>query len=90
MALVVLFPVGKEVSADAYIDFCQANSPDPGSIWYPKDVFDRHGQRVSAYLGPMGNAGAGWPESEGGPAARADGVLSSTFDRPIDPEEEEG
>lgn len=88
MSLVVLFPVGKEASCDSYIDFCQANSPDPGSTWYPKNVTDRHGQRVSAYLGPDGNAGGGWPEPEGGPEARADGVLSTTFDRPIDPEEQ--
>jgi hypothetical protein len=76
----VVFPVGKEASADDYLAFCNANNPDVGSDWYPNDRVDAYGQRVVAYLGPTGFDwnGAPYPEPSGGPAARADGVLSST------------
>ena len=87
MSLVVLFPVGKETSANDYCDFCDFNNPDPGATqWYPRDRTDRHGQRVVGYLGPGGFTWTGepFPEPEGGEEARADGVLSDTVDWPIE------
>lgn len=87
MSLVVLFPAGKEASADAYLTWCNSHNPDttPGAIWYMPDRVDAHGQRVVGYLGPgfMWN-GEDFPEPVGGPAARADGVLSTTVDWPIE------
>jgi len=85
MSIVVLFPAGKSASADAYLAFCNANNPDttPGAIWYLPDRVDAHGQRVVGFLGPLGEWNGGdWPEPEGGAAARADGVLSTTVDWP--------
>lgn len=86
MSLVVIFPVGKEASADSYLAFCNANNPDttPGAIWYFPDRVDKYGQRVVAYLGPGGFIwnGEPYPEPEGGEEARADGVLSSTVEWP--------
>jgi len=87
MSLVVLFPVGKETSADGYCDFCDLNNPDTESTqWYPRDRVDVHGQRVVGYLGPLGFIwnGEPFPEPEGGEEARADGVLSTTVDWPIE------
>jgi hypothetical protein len=86
MSLLVIFPVGKEVEADAYLAFCNANNPDdtPGAAWYT-ERFDKHGQRVVGYLGPGGQWNGGdWPEPEGGEAARADGVLSGMAEWPVE------
>lgn len=82
----VVFPLSKAASATAYLEFCNANSPDttPGAIWDVPDKVDRHGQRVVGYLGPSGfdwNS-TPFPEPEGGVIARADGVLSSTVEWP--------
>jgi len=85
MSLVVLFPVGKEDSADAYCDFCDLNNPDTEATeWYPRTRVDVHGQRVVGYLGPGGLIwnGEPFPEPDGGEAVRVDGVLSSTVDWP--------
>lgn len=84
MSLVVIFPVGKEASADAYLAFCNANNPDAGSF-YPADRVDRWGQRVVGYLGPGGFIwnGEPYPEPEGGEAARADGVLNANVEWPL-------
>jgi hypothetical protein len=83
MSLVVIYALGQEAAADAYLAFCNANNPDasPGAQWYPPDWKDRHGQRVVGYLGPDGQWNAGdWPEPEGGEAARGPGVLQDGFD----------
>lgn len=83
MSDVVIFPVGKEDEADAYIDFCNLNNPDEGN-WYPNNRVDKYGQRVVAYLGPTGFIwnGQPFPEPEGGPEARADGVLNGNVEWP--------
>jgi hypothetical protein len=86
-SLVVIFPVGKETSADGYLDFVNTNNPDSGDFY---DVrFDRHGQRVVAYMGPGGFVwnSEPYPEPEGGEEARADGVLQEGYDAVIDPED---
>lgn len=92
MGVVVIFPVGKESEADAYLAFVNANNPDEGDFYDVK--VDRHGQRVVGYLGPEGFTWMGqpYPEPEGGEAARADGVLADSVEWPEDPplEEPEG
>lgn len=87
MSLVVIFPVGKETEADAYLAWCNTNCPDPP--WYPPGRVDAYGQRVVGYLGPGGYIwnGEPFPEPEGGEAARADGVLQEGFDPYVEPEE---
>lgn len=84
MSTLVIFPVGKEASADAYLAFCNTNNPDVGQPFY-NERFDRWGQRVVAYLGPTGFLwnSLPFPEPVGGPAARADGVLSDTVEWPV-------
>jgi len=84
MSDVVIFPKGKEASADAYLAFCNAHNPDTTGTWYRPDAEDKYGQRVVGYLGPTGFIW-NWqpfPEPEGGPAARADGILSSNVEWP--------
>lgn len=94
MALIVVFPPGKEVDAQAYADWTNTAflniSSNPNAIFTAGPRADKHGQWVVAYLGPKGNAGAGWPEPGGGPAMRADGVLATGVEWPEEPEEEEG
>lgn len=86
MSLVVIFPVGKEAEADAYLSWCNIHNPDttPGAVWYLPNRFDKYGQRVVGYLGPGGFLwdGEPFPEPEGGEAMRADGVLSATVEWP--------
>jgi hypothetical protein len=89
MSDVVIFPVGKEASADAYLTWCNANNPDvTADQWYGDDVVDKYGQRVVGYLGPTGFIwnNAPYPEPAGGPAMRADGTLNSKVEWP--PEED--
>jgi len=86
MSVLIVFPFGKEASADSYIDFCEAHDPaaGPGVNWYPRDIVDIYGQRVVGYLGPTGymwNAEP-FPEPEGGPEARADGVMNANVEWP--------
>lgn len=83
----VIFPAGKQASAQAYLTWCNARNPDttPGAVWslLKNDAF---GQWVVAYLGPPWvYAGAEVPEPAGGPAMRADGVL---HDRAVWPNED--
>jgi hypothetical protein len=88
MSIVVIFPVGKEASADAYLAWCNIHNPDlpyePNAIWYWPDRVDKYGQRVVAYLGPGGRLDI-TEEPEGGETLRADGVLQEGYDMP--PEE---
>lgn len=89
MSDVVIFPVGKEDEADAYLAFCNTHNPDvSASNWYYPDIVDKYGQRVVAYLGPTGFIwnGAPFPEPVGGPAARADGVLNGNVEWPEEDE----
>jgi len=81
---VVVFPVGKESSAMAYLTFCNANNPDAPSPWYPNDRFDKYGQQVIGHLGPTGFDwnGQPFPEPVGGEEARVDGVLSTNVEWP--------
>ena len=83
MSDVVIFPVGKEASADAYLAFCEQNNPDNGSWSSPTQV-DKYGQRVVAYLGPTGFTwnNEPFPEPAGGVEARADGTLNSSVEWP--------
>jgi hypothetical protein len=83
MSLVVLYAVGQESAADAYLAFCNLNNPDttPEATWYPDDWTDRYGQRVVGYLGPGGQWNGGdWPEPSGGVEARGPGVLQDGYD----------
>lgn len=85
MSDVVIFPVGKEASADSYLAFCNANYPDTDSDeFYASDRVDKYGQRVVGYLGPTGYIwnGEPFPEPAGGPAARADGTLNASVEWP--------
>ena len=85
MSLLVVFPVGQEAAADAYLDFCNLNTPDTSSDFYVNDRVDVHGQRVVAYMGPGGFIwnGEPFPEPLGGEEARSAGVLSSTVVWPL-------
>lgn len=87
MSLVVLFPVGKEAYADAYLGFCNANNPDnsPNTVWYLATAIDKYGQRVVAYMGPGGFVwnGEPFPEPDGGAEARSEGVLSNAVEWPV-------
>lgn len=83
MSDVVIFPKGKEASADAYLAFCNANLPMAGTWGNPLSV-DKYGQRVVPYLGPTGFTW-NWlpfPEPAGGVAARADGTLNASVEWP--------
>lgn len=92
-ALLVVFPVGKDTEADAYMDFCDLHNPDtdPNAPWDTPGRRDRHGQRVVGFLGPEGQWNSGnYPEPAGGAEARASGVLSANVEWPTEEEEEEG
>lgn len=90
MPAAVVFPVGKEDAADAYLDFCNLNNPDttPGSVWYLPTRVDAHGQRVVGYLGPEGFTwnSLPFPEPEGGPEARSEGVIVDHVEWPVEEE----
>lgn len=81
--LVVAFPVSKESSADAYLAFVNDVNNCPEQPFYGIR-YDKHGQRIVAYLGPEGFTwnDLPFPEPVGGPAARADGVLVGTVEWP--------
>jgi hypothetical protein len=77
MGDIVIFPIGKEAEADAYLAFCNEKNPDVGKEFYPADKVDTFGQRVVGFLGETGFIWEGkpFPEPEGGVKARQDGVL---------------
>ena len=84
----VVFPVGKEAEADAYLAWCKVNNPDPtpGADWVPHMPTDKYGQRAVPFLGPTGLIwyGAPFPEPAGGAALRADGVLVPDIEWPVE------
>jgi hypothetical protein len=83
--MIVIFPVGQEARADAYLAFCNAHNPDdtPNAVWYSPTAIDRLGRRVVGYLGPGGSWNGGdIEEPEGGPAARAGGTLAEAVEWP--------
>lgn len=83
MSLSVIFPVGNDTEADAYLDHLNQNDPDPtpGALWAILR-YDRHGQPVVPYLGPGGHAGGEYAEPEGAEELRASGVLAPAVDWP--------
>lgn len=89
MADAVVFPVGKEAEALSYLAWCNQNSPDAPDPWYANNKFDKYGRQVIGYLGPTGFVynNQPYPEPEGGPEARADGVLVSDVEWPTIDEE---
>jgi len=90
MSKCVIFPEGKQAEALAYAawtnDRFEILAPGQGIFAYVEGARpDRHGQWVTSFLGPDFKwMGAEVPEPEGGPAARADGVIAA----PEWPEEE--
>lgn len=83
MSLMVIFPVGADADAEAYLAHLNANNPDPtpGALWAVLRQ-DRHGQPVVPYLGPGGHAGGQNEEPEGAEELRASGVLAPAVDWP--------
>ncbi len=81
--LVVIFPVGKESSADGYLNFVNDPANCPLVPFYGVR-YDKYGQRVVGYLGPEGfdYNGEPFPEPAGGVEARADGTLNASVDWP--------
>jgi len=86
MSIVVIFAIGQEDAADAYLSFVNAQAPDPP---FDSIRFDKWGQRVVGYLGPGGYVwnSEPYPEPEGGVAARSVGVLQDGYDQPEEEEE---
>ena len=83
MSLVVIFPIGADASADAYLSFVNDPANCPDAPFY--DVrLDKYGRRVVGYLGPGGYSWNGSPfhEPVGGVEARAGGALSDNVDWP--------
>jgi hypothetical protein len=79
---IVIFPVARQAAAQAYREWTDAHSPFyPDSFAYIRN--DAFGQWVVPYLGPpFAWDGVELPEPDGGPAARADGVLADRVSWP--------
>lgn len=79
---VVIFPVAKQVEAQVYREWTDANSPFfPDLFAYLRN--DAFGQWVVPYLGPPFKwSGVEFPEPEGGEALRVDGVLANSVTWP--------
>jgi len=84
----VVFPIGKEAEADAYLAWCQDNNPDPtaGATWEPLWPTDKYGQRAIPFPGPTGLIwyGEPFPEPQGGATMRADAVLVTNIEWPVE------
>jgi len=88
---VLVWPVSKGADADAYLDLADAAyaalTGVPGDAFYPRNKFDRHGQRVTGYFGPTGIGTAEDPGPAETPAllaARANAVLATFVDWPVE------
>lgn len=88
--VVVIFPADQLVAAVAYAAWTDAPErnpchPDPFS--YPQPRADAFGNWVVPYLGPpFAYDGAVMEEPEGGPTARAGGIVAAAPVWPAEPE----